>query len=100
MEPLAPRIMSYLDKNASQWVPYQLLYSLASSKDYTHHEITTALATIEHTPPYAVWSVSAGDYHAQKEPGITGKGKYYRRYHMDMAHATRAQESLDAFDAL
>lgn len=100
MSSLTQRIKSYLDAHASQWMPAPLLYSLASSKGYSHDEIKRALSEVSHTPPYATWSVSAGDYRAEKEPGVVGAGVYYRKHDMTPAELISNREALEAFDAL
>lgn len=100
MPPLTPRIKSYLDAHSSQWIPAPLLYSLATSKNYSHADIKQSLSDIAHTPPYATWSVSEGDYHATKEPGVVGHGVYYRKHNMTPAELARKRQGLDAFDAL
>lgn len=100
MPPLTPRIQAYLTNNASKWTPAPMLYALANKHGYSHDNIRTALSEIAHTPPYATWSVSDGDYHAQKEPGVTGKGVYYRQHPMSPEELQRNKQALDAFDAL
>ena len=100
MTPLTPRFKSYLDAHASQWVPAPLLYSLASSKGYSHDDIKRTLSEVSHTPPYASWSVNADDHHATKEAGVTGAGVYYKKQPMTPAELERNHEALDAFDAL
>lgn len=97
---LTTRIKAYLDNHAAQWVPAPLIYSLANKHGYSHDEIKRALSEIAHTQPYATWSVSAGDYHALREPGVTGKGVYYRAWNMTAAELEHNKQALDAFDAL
>lgn len=98
MPPLIPRIKTYLDHNAGQWVSAPLLYSIAQKHGYLHDEIKKALGAIAHTPPYATWSVSDGDCHAMKRPGITGKGVYYKKHHMTADELQRNAESLELFN--
>jgi hypothetical protein len=100
MPPLTPRIKAYLDAHASQWVPLPLLHTLATGKGYSHVDITTALTEIEHTPPFAKWSVSDGDTKALKHDGITGRGVYYKKQPMSPEELRRNKEGLEAFDSL
>lgn len=102
MSSLTQRIKSYLDAHASQWMPAPLLYSLASSKGYSHDEIKRALSEVSHTPPYATWSVSAGDYRAEKEPGVTGKGVYYRSWAEKITpqELKKIKDGLEYFDSM
>ncbi len=95
-------IKQHLDDNASEWIPAPLLYSIASAHKHPHADIKQSLSDIAHTPPYATWSVSEGDYHASKEPGVTGKGVYYRSWvnNMTPTDLVRIREGIDAFDAI
>lgn len=93
-------IKQHLDDNASEWIPAPLLYSIASAHKHLHTNIKQSLSDIAHTPPYATWSVSEGDYHASREPGVTGKGVYYRKHDMTPAELARIREGIDAFDAI
>jgi hypothetical protein len=93
-------IKQHLDDNASEWIPAPLLYSLSEKNNYSHADIKQSLSDIAHTHPYATWSVSEGDYYASREPGVTGKGVYYRKHDMTPAHLQRNKQALEALDAL
>ena len=99
MTTLASRICAYLDRNASQWVAAPLIYSIASKHGYRHDDIKRALSDVAHTPPYATWSVMDGDHHAQRQPGVGGKGVYYKRQPCtpsDLAFYKRQDEAWDS----
>lgn len=102
MSSLTQRIKSYLDAHSSQWIPATLLYSMAEKNNYSRADIKQSLSDIAHTLPYATWSVSEGDYHASKEPGVTGKGVYYRSWvnNITPTDLARIREGIEAFDAL
>lgn len=100
MPPIIPRIKKYLENNASQWVPVTMVYTVARRAGYSTEDITTALTEIEHTPPYAKYSVSDGDTKALKHDGITGRGVYYKKQPMTQQEIARNKEGIDAFEQL
>lgn len=100
MPPLIPRIKTYLDNNASQWIPVRLLHSLARGKGYQYDNIQQALSTIAHTPPYACISVQESDVQRIREPGITSAGVYYKRHRMSVRELKITQDALAYFESL
>lgn len=77
---LYTRILRYLDNNASQWVPTNLIYSLARRHGFQHDDIRAALSEVAHTPPYACISVQSADVQRLSYPGIVSAGVYYKKH--------------------
>lgn len=98
---LSAHLMAYLDKNGSQWIPVTLLYDYARrTTGLPDDAIRLALTIIEHTIPYAVWSVSDTHHTTLNHTGITGVGKYYRKHHLTPTQHAMYKRSVEAFSAL
>jgi hypothetical protein len=94
---LLTRIQQGLLNRAGTWIHSHVIYTKLHNEGYTSDSIKRALDTIHHTPPFAMIRVDGDDYRTLEQMGVHTGGYYYTAHPTD---ATRAQESLDAFDAL
>jgi hypothetical protein len=91
---LLEKIKSYLTKRAD-WVHVHEIYTKASQHGYTTEAIKNAIDTISHTPPFASWQVSSGDYRANKVSGT-----WLRRWDMSPEELERNMVALVEFESI